>query len=55
LGSSVNSESEAVRTTATSPERVSTTKSSRPEPENASAEGPSPTWIDPMRLPSSIE
>ena len=54
-GSIVNSEREAVRTTATSPDRASTTKSRWPSAENASAAGPSPTWMCPIRLPSSIE
>src|ERR1700722_19306083 len=54
-GISVNSDCVEVRTTAMSPERLSATKSKCPAAENASAPGPSPTWIEPMRLPSSME
>jgi len=55
VGMRVNSEFVAVRTTATSAERVSTAKSKRPLLEKASADGPSPTRMEPIRLPSSME
>lgn len=46
----------AVRTTATSPEPESTTKSKKPELERVRAEGPSPTWMEGLiRWPSSME
>jgi hypothetical protein len=59
VGMMVKREREAVRTTAMSEERASTTKSRRPEEEKARAEGPSPTRIEPpwrtgRRLPSSM-
>ena len=54
-GSIVNSDCDLVRTTATSADRASTTNSKCPADENAIAKGPSPTWMEPARLPSSIE
>ncbi len=43
VNSGVKSACDAVRTTATSPDRVSATKSRCPSTENAMADGPSPT------------